>query len=333
MPTDSSQMSKRLPKLAVAAATTAFLLAAFGLLSAWQQIILVFSSLVPLMAGIGILRKRVWSAYGFALFQLAQLAAIPLILLRSNSISRVQLAVLGGFNLAMSLLFFLTGRSLTAMGAKRGWITPWIVLACLFTLPFFFVQAFMVPTGAMEDTLLIGDRILVRVFPRIRPAYGDMVVFNYPIDRRQTFIKRVIGLPGDRIRMVSKRVYRNGSALTEPYAVHKFNAIDPYRDNLPIDLSQLVVQPDEHMMLVVKDMLQNHVLNGEVVVPPGKYFVLGDNRDNSLDSRYWGFLDASDIIGRPFLIYDSEAKSNEITKGKKNILRHQKRWNRLFRVL
>jgi signal peptidase I len=273
------------------------------------------------MAGIGILRKRAWGAYGFALFQLAQLATTPLVLLRAPGLPRTQITALVGVDLALALLFFLAGRSLVAAGARRGRVFPWIAVSCLFTLPAFFFQGFVVPSGGMEDTLLLGDHIVVRAFPRVNPARGDIIAFHYPVDRRQIFIKRVIGLPGDRVRMVSRVVYRNGAAIPEPYAVHKF-PFDKYRDNLPSDVAELRVQPGVGEMAAAKDVLQNHVSNGEVVVPSGKYFVLGDNRDNSLDSRYWGFVGASDIIGKPILIYDSEVQETGKT-----------RWNRIFKAL
>jgi signal peptidase I len=317
----------------MAAAVVAFLLFALSLVSAWQQILLVFFALIPLAAGIGILRRRVWSAYGFALFQLAQIAALPLIVWRGGSLPFAQLIVVGIFYLVLGLLFFGAGRSLAATGTRRGSALPWIVVSCLFTLPLLFVHAFVVPTGAMEDTLLIGDRILVRVFPSVHPAHGDIVVFRYPMDRSQIFIKRVIGMPGDRVRIASRKVYRNGSALNEPYAVYKFNNVNPYRDNLPGHSSKPAFGADERTTLAAEDMLRNHVSNGEVVVPPGKYFVLGDNRDNSLDSRYWGFLNASDLIGEPILIYDSEVEESQGPPGAKPATRHLRRWNRLFKLL
>jgi signal peptidase I len=181
----------------------------------------------------------------------------------------------------------------------------------------------------MEDTLLIGDHILVRVFPPIHPKRGDIVVFHYPLDRRQTFVKRVIGIPGDRIRIASKVVYRNAVALHEPYAVHKGSGIDPYGDNFPAPFNTLHLS-SEKVLQAAKDMLDHHVKNGELVVPPGKYFVLGDNRDNSLDSRYWGFLDHSDIIGEPFLIYESEATSTDPAGPPRHV---RVRWNRIFKVI
>jgi signal peptidase I len=188
-------------------------------------------------------------------------------------------------------------------------------------VPILFVQPFVMPTGSMEDTLLIGDRILVQRWPKIAPQRDDVIVFLYPPDRSQTFVKRVAGIAGDRIRISNKILYRNGQALQEPYAVHKTSYVDSYRDNFP---SEPTVSLDRAGL----KMLNEHVVNGEVVVPDGKYFVLGDNRDSSLDSRYWGFVDASDIIGKPVLIYDSEepaqaAESFTIT--------HRVRWGRLFK--
>ncbi len=311
-------------KLPPVSAVVAFLLAAIGLLSGLRELMLIVFALVPLAAGIGILRKRVWSAYGFALFELGQLAVTPLILRQNSSIPRSQIILTVVLNLFLIGLFFLAGKSLASgCCAKRGSAAPWIVLVCLFTLPLLFLRAFVMPSGSMEDTLLIGDRFLVRIFPHIKPMEGEIVVFHYPLDRRQIFIKRVIGLPGDRLHILSNVVYRNGTALHEPYAVHKFNApIDraPFPSLAPVTRFATKAQ---------EDMLRNHVINGEVVVPPGKYFVLGDNRDNSLDSRYWGFLDPGDIIGTPLFIYDSR----EPAAGSKRGTPGRIRWNRLFKTL
>jgi len=147
-----------------------------------------------------------------------------------------------------------------------------------------------------------------------------LIVFTYPIDRRQTFVKRVIGVAGDRIRITNKIVYRNGTAIEEPYAVHKTDYVDAYRDNFPSE-------PDVTLYAPAKEMLREHVSNGEVVVPDGKYFVLGDNRDLSLDSRYWGFIGSGDLIGRPWLIYDSEDPPSLVT------VNRRVRWGRLFKLL
>jgi signal peptidase I len=175
---------------------------------------------------------------------------------------------------------------------RSGLAWPWIAVSALTTLPVFFIQVLTVPTGAMEDTLLPGDHVLVQRFPKPKAARGDLVVFVDPIDRRQRLVMRVIGVPGDRIRISGDVVYRNGAALNEPYAVHEVDDAKP-------------------------------IVDAELVVPEGKYFVLGDNRDRSIDSRDWGFVDSDDLLGKPLLIYDSE----EPTAGRRV------RWSRLFKLL
>jgi signal peptidase I len=187
------------------------------------------------------------------------------------------------------------------------------------------VQAFVIPTASMEDTLLIGDHLLVDklayspagaisryVIPYEQPKHGDIIVFRYPADISQTFVKRVIGVPGDRLKIVNQVVYRNGVALKEPYIYHKSAIIDSYRDNFPSEPPPYTYDPARDPLL--REMLEHHVTNGEVVVPPGSYFAMGDNRDNSLDSRYWGFVPRDNIIGKPLLIYWSyEATTEQLT--------------------
>ena len=109
-------------------------------------------------------------------------------------------------------------------------------------------------------------------------------------------MKRVIGVAGDRLHIVNKDVYRNGVKLNEPYKIHKTDYIDPYRDNFP-------GQPYLHLSDRALEMLEKNVVNGDVVVPPNSFFAMGDNRDNSLDSRYWGFVPRENIIGKPLIIY------------------------------
>jgi len=171
------------------------------------------------------------------------------------------------------------------------------------------VQAFIVPTGSMESTVLIGDHLLVdklsyaptdpitkHLLPYTEPKRGDVIVFRYPMDIRQNFVKRVIGVPGDHIHIVDKVVYVNGKALTEPYTQHIDPRIEPYRDNFPS-------QPYGPVADRAQEMLANHVQNGELVVPAENYFAMGDNRENSLDSRYWGFVPRENIIGKPLVIF------------------------------
>src|SRR6202521_369203 len=155
----------------------------------------------------------------------------------------------------------------------------------------FLVQAFVIPTGSMEDTLLIGDHLLVDklayapggsiskyILPYEEVKRGDIIVFRYPVDIKQTFVKRVMGVPGDHLRLENKNVYLNGHKLDEPYKIHKTEYIDSYRDNFPS-------QPNFPQYERGQAMLENDVKNGEVIVPAGFYFAMGDNRDSSLDSR------------------------------------------------
>lgn len=192
----------------------------------------------------------------------------------------------------------------------RSAIAEWVVTILLLLFgTTTLVQAFVIPTGSMEDNLLIGDHLLVDklafapagpiskyLLPYTPVKRGDIIVFRYPVDIRQTFVKRVIGVPGDRIRLVNKQVYLNGSPLDEPFKFNKTPYIDSYRDNFPTDPNTRV---DDRALV----MLEHSVVNGEVVVPPNNYFAMGDNRDSSLDSRYWGFVPRDNIIGKPLIIY------------------------------
>jgi signal peptidase I len=162
----------------------------------------------------------------------------------------------------------------------------------------FVVQAFKIPSGSMEDTLLIGDHLLVNKFiygmqipftdkriVKIRdPRRGDVIVFEYPEDPSKDFIKRVIGTPGDEVQVINKTVYVNGKVYMNPHEVHKESEIIPEAQN-PRDNTKLIK------------------------VPADSYFVMGDNRDRSYDSRFWGFVKNEKIKGLAFIKYwswDSE---------------------------
>ena len=223
------------------------------------------------------------------------------------------------------------------------------------------VQAFVIPTGSMEDTLLIGDHLLVDklayapsgqiskyLLPYEQPKHGDIIVFRYPADISQTFVKRVIGVPGDHLKMINRVVYRNGVRLNEPYVYHKF-PYDPGRDNFPNEPSSFETwqeTPEARLRGQLQhDMLENHVVNGEIVVPPNSYFAMGDNRDNSLDSRYWGFVPRDYILGKPLLIYWSYRASTEDLAGSSvgSLFSHfvdlgehfftRTRWDRTLRII
>jgi signal peptidase I len=212
----------------------------------------------------------------------------------------------------------------------------WIALAIATCLAPQILRAYVMPTGSMEDTLLIGDQLLVRVWGASTPSRGDAIVFRYPVDIRMTHVKRCMGVPGDRIKVVNKQLYLNGKKLDEPYAYHKTEYVDAYRDNFPSE-------PNVHLFAPGQDMLEHHVVNGEVVVPPDSYFAMGDNRDASLDSRYWGFVPRANLVGTPWIVYWSYAAPTEALAGPASgigqiVDRYQgffskTRWNRLFRVV
>ncbi len=174
----------------------------------------------------------------------------------------------------------------------------------------FVVQAFQIPTGSMEPSLLIGDFLLVDKFVYIRPSSSfeekilprkkleryDIVVFKYPEDLSKDFVKRVIALEGETVEIKDKQVYVNNEYIPESYKVHSDNQVYGKNDYY-------------HYDEVIRDNF------GPVVVPKGFCFVMGDNRDNSYDSRYWGFLPLSFIKGRPWMIYFSyKAEKNAYLK-------------------
>jgi signal peptidase I len=173
----------------------------------------------------------------------------------------------------------------------------------------FIVQAFQIPSPSMENTLLVGDYLLVNklcygrgsaanyFMPYRRVRRGDIVVFHYPVNPAQHFVKRVIGVPGDRVRLVNKQVLVNGVPLKETYVRFSRPANDLFRDSFP----RLDVAPGETPEWWLQ--LRKLVEDGQLIVPEGHYFVMGDNRDDSYDSRYWGLVPQDNIIGRPLLIY------------------------------
>jgi signal peptidase I len=212
------------------------------------------------------------------------------------------------------------------------------------------VQAFIVPTPSMDTTVMVGDHLLVDklsyappgsfsryLLPYTEPKRGDIIVFRYPMDISQNYVKRVMGVPGDRIKVVDKVVYLNGKPLLhEPYAQHIFPNLEPYRDNFP-------GEPRGPVYDRAKQMLAEHVENGELVVPLDNYFAMGDNRDNSLDSRYWGFVPRENIIGKPLIIYWSyDAPTDELANPSISIdhmldlVKHfptKTRWKRTFQLI
>jgi signal peptidase I len=232
--------------------------------------------------------------------------------------------------------------------STRDFITEWAlnILILLFGTTTL-VQAFIVPTPSMDTTVMVGDHLLVdklsyapsdgfsrHILPYTEPKRGDIIVFRYPMDISQNYVKRCMGVPGDHIKVVDKELWLNGHKLVEPYIQHMYPRIEPYRDNFPSEPFGPVYDP-------ARRMLAEHVVNGEVVVPEGNYFAMGDNRDNSLDSRYWGFVPRENIIGKPLVIfwsYDAPTEdwvdynSNHFIDLAKNFFR-KTRWDRTLKLV
>jgi signal peptidase I len=210
------------------------------------------------------------------------------------------------------------GKAKDKPGFARGVVAEWTVtfLLLLFGTTTL-LQAFVVPTSSMEDTVLIGDHMFVDklsysppgpvskyLLPYTPVKRGDIVVFRYPVNPRENYIKRVVGIPGDRLRVVNKELHINGARVKESYAIHKTSYTDSYRDNFPSEPNTMLYDP-------ARRMLAENLKEGEVVVPPNSYFVMGDNRDNSLDSRYWGFVPRENIVGKPVFVFWSYDTTTE----------------------
>jgi len=182
-----------------------------------------------------------------------------------------------------------------------------VVFATALFILTFNIQAFEIPTSSMENTLLIGDHVFVdritvappthwAFFEHYRPIQrGDIIVF-YSVETPDLhLVKRVIGIPGDRIHLREGRVYRNGEPLNEPYVIHSMGDYIPYRDEFP------AIPAWEANDTVIAGWPMRE--GDDIVVPPGRYFVMGDNRDVSHDSRYFGCIPRENVIGRPLFIY------------------------------
>lgn len=207
-----------------------------------------------------------------------------------------------------------TNRSLSALRSLWDWTKSVFIAFVLFlVIRAFVVEAFKIPTSSMENTLLVGDFLLVnkavygaqipgtalRLPALAEPQRGDVVVFNPPHDPSKNYVKRLIAIPGDTVEMRDKRLYLNSRELDEPYVRH----VDYGGDAIHPDMEW----QEEHLTPGVGPRKYRASRDnwGPILVPPDRYFVLGDNRDDSEDSRYWGFVERSAIRGRPWMIYYS----------------------------
>ena len=188
----------------------------------------------------------------------------------------------------------------------------YLIVIAIFIITFC-VQPFRIPSESMESTLLVGDFLLVNKQPVALGASdslsplpseaihrGDIIVFHDPVDSSLHLVKRVIGLPGDHLRLRSGHVFINGSPLAEPYAVYRASPPDNFRDNFP-RFQSADPEIDSRWWIRMRSLIEN----GDLIIPTGNYFVMGDNRNDSEDSRYWGFVPSETIVGKPLLIYFS----------------------------
>ena len=244
---------------------------------------------------------------------------------------------------------------------REGWLTTVQSLMVTVTIAVFvitfIVQAFEIPSPSMERTLLIGDYLLVDktanvssspwhwILPSRTIKRGDIVVFHYPRDPKQHFVKRVVGLPGDRVRLRHKHVFVNGLQQFEPFAIYIDKSEDAFRDEFP-NGNRLQAGIDSTWYLQMDKLVED----GQLIVPADHFFVMGDNRDDSSDSRYWGFVPKDNIVGRPLMIYfslgskadaskDDEGDDAAAQNGKlslRTLLRritHDIRWQRVLRLV
>ena len=238
---------------------------------------------------------------------------------------------------------------LTFAGAIQ-WLLSVVVIAAFVMT--FIVQAFVIPSESMEDTLLIGDYLLVDkvdyanggfwspLLPYTKIKRGDIVVFHYPVHPQQHFVKRVIGVPGDRVHLANKQVFVNGKPVIESYTTFRSTQPNYYRDDFP-NTKYIDGNVDSRWWIQMRKLIED----GNLIVPEDYYFVLGDNRDESLDSRYWGFVPRENIVGRPLLIYWSvkrededtdettqNAKLDRLVNGFRRVF-HDTRWNRTLKIV
>jgi signal peptidase I len=226
-----------------------------------------------------------------------------------------------------------------------------VLVSGLFIITFI-MQAFEIPSGSMENTLLIGDHVFVdRLTPTIKAGYlgpllpyrqvrrGDIIVFLHPAQRGMYVVKRVIGVPGDRIHLRNGVVYRNGEALNEPYIMPRSGQHNDFRDEFPQFTPPISPDVPPEWAMIKRDNTRGQ----DLVVPEDDYFGMGDNREDSLDSRYWGFIPRQNIVGRPLFIYwsfitPSDQQQRTSWSERAGFLLHiavhffdQTRWSRMFR--
>ncbi len=229
----------------------------------------------------------------------------------------------------------------------------YIIVIAIFIVTFT-VQPFRIPSASMEPTLLVGDFLLVTkespstdassfVFAPDRIHRGDIIIFHFPLDPSMHLIKRVVGVPGDHLKLRGGHVYIDDKPIDESYAVYRPTSPDTFRDNFP-RLESAEPTIDSRWWIRMRNLIDDE---GELIIPAGNYFVLGDNRNDSEDSRYWGFVPRADIVGKPLFIYFSlrEVSDDPLAgpayaaappnqhRGTFDMIASFARWGRTFRIV
>ncbi len=196
----------------------------------------------------------------------------------------------------------------------------------------FLVQPFQIPSGSMEKTLLVGDFVLVNkqvfapagrwagLLPYREPTHNALVVFHYPVHPQELLVKRLIALPGDRLHLRDNHVFLNGEQIDEPFAQYRPAGRSSFRDRFPN-----LQEADPAVEAAWWTELRARMRGGELPVPPGRYFAMGDNRNNSQDSRFWGLVPRDNIVGEPLLVYLS------VDRGEKGAALRRERMPRVLR--
>lgn len=331
----NAELQKRKQKAVRLGTAAAVLLMSLGLLAAlWNPVPAIFSFSICVLFAVGVFKRIPWAAFGLALFNLATLGGliVAIVLGRTPLTEWSTLALAGLFNLTIAWVLVRAGGEFPSRGSSAWKYASLFLAAVSFALPVFFA-GYVIPTAAMENTLLVGDRILVQCFSVGQPARGQLVVFRRPQDQSPTFVKRVVAVSGDRLRLSNKKLFVNGAEQQEPFVLHMTTYVDDFRDNFPTGDPSSAPRNPSWMEVVA-----NATVDGELVIPPGKLFVLGDNRDSSLDSRYIGFVDQSEIKGKPLLIYFSfDAPSERLNSNRISappLLNPSRiRWHRILKTL
>jgi signal peptidase I len=277
----------------------------------------------------GVRRRQLWAAIAGSCFTLVPVV-IEVFRIRSSDKSLVLFLSIG-VQVVFGVFFLWATLNLRGERSVPASV-PWISLIAVHAMAALCLRAYQTPTKSMENTLLVGDGILADEaswFLGRTPKRGDIIVFRFPGDRNKSFVKRVVGIPGDRLHTHERKLYRNGSEVVEDYAVYKNRGSDPRREFPSFPDSSFA---DESWGLLLRKMLKDNQQNGEIVVPDGEYFVLGDNRDNSLDSRHFGFVNRSDIVASPLIIFASyEIDPTADSAISRTIL--NMRWSRILKLL